>query len=269
MLRVLVIGAHPDDCEFAAGGTAALWARRGDRVRFLSMTNGDAGHFAMEPAALAARRRLEAERAAAVIGVESQVLAHCDGRLEPSLENRLDLIGRIRSFAPDLILTHRPSDYHPDHRYTSILVQDSAYVVTVPLIRPDVRHLDRNPVIAYVADRFRKPLPFSADVAVDVGPVMDLKWAMLQAHASQFYEWLPYNDGSTAQVPAGDAERRRWLEARWGPLLEEAAAAFRTKLAELYSEEDAARVRFAEAFEIGEHGRQPSAEELRRLFPLE
>ena len=70
--HILIIGAHPDDCDFSCGGSAALWAQRGDRVKFVSVTNGDAGHYAPEYIAdrslLAARRRQEAEAAVAVFG---------------------------------------------------------------------------------------------------------------------------------------------------------------------------------------------------------
>ena len=184
MFRILIIGAHPDDCEVYAGGAAALWRKRGDRVRFVSVTNGNAGHQSVPADVLAARRRGEAEAAARVIGAEHEVLDNDDGALEPTLRVRGELIRLVRRFAPDLLLTHRPNDYHPDHRYTSVLVQDSAFLVTVPKICPDTPHLARNPVIAYLQDDFRKPCPFSPDVAIDVDAVMDRKWAMIDAHAS-------------------------------------------------------------------------------------
>ncbi|HVR75660.1 MAG TPA: PIG-L deacetylase family protein [Planctomycetota bacterium] len=268
MLKILALGAHPDDCDFVAGGCAALWTRRGDEILFVSVTNGDAGHSTMSPEALTERRRAEARAAGAVIGIEYEVLSHRDGQLLPSLENRLDMIRRIRRFAPDLILTHRPNDYHPDHRYTSMLVQDSAYMVTVPLLCPDTPHLQTNPVIAYFHDDFTKPCPFEAHVVIDVDAVMEEKWRMLHAHTSQFYEWLPVNDGTDAEVPAGAAERRTWLEKRWGPRLEEVARRYRARLVETYGLEPASRVRFAEAFEVSEYGTRPTPERVRELFPF-
>ncbi|MBI4604591.1 MAG: PIG-L family deacetylase [Planctomycetes bacterium] len=272
MLKVLAIGAHPDDCEVAAGGTAALWRRRGDAVRFVSVTNGNAGHHTMAPAELAARRAAEAAQAAAVIGIEHEVLSNDDGRLEPTLKRRLEVIRLIRRFGPDLILTHRPNDYHPDHRYTATLVQDSAYLVTVPRICPETPHLRENPAIAYFHDRFKRPCPFVADIAVDVDPVMDLKWAMLHAHASQFYEWLPYNDGTAGSVPppeAGERARREWLERRWGPVLEAVAGQCRERLMERYGPDHAADIEFAEAFELSELGARPDRARLEAMFPLE
>ena len=267
-MKILVIGAHPDDCEFYAGGTAVLWRRRRDAVRFVSMTNGDAGHFELRGEELARRRRAEALAAARVADVEYEILDTSDGQLEPTLERRMEVIRLIRKFVPDLVLTHRPGDYHPDHRYTSILVQDAAYMVTVPPICADTPHLRENPVFGYLCDAFQKPAPFRADAVVDVDPVVELKWDMLDAHASQFYEWLPYNDGTTDEVPESGAERRQWLRERWGPLMRSVADAHRGKLLETYGEEAGKRVRHAEAFEISEYGSVPAPADLARLFPF-
>src|SRR5690606_9380973 len=259
---------HPDDCDFFAGGCAALWRRRGDRVRFVSMTNGDAGHHTMARRALAERRRAEAARAAEVIGIEYVVLHHHDGELLPTLEIRSEVIRMVREFRPDLVLTHRPHDYHPDHRYTSTLVLDSAYLVTVPLLCPGVPHLETNPVYGYLWDRFERPVPFRPDVVVDIDPVMDLKWEMLHWHSSQFYEWLPYNLRQ-GEPPLEPSARRRWLAETWSDELGRVAESSRDALAKRYGRERAERVRFAEAFEIAEQGRQPSTDELRELFPLD
>src|SRR5207302_1915893 len=140
------------------------------------------------------------------------VLENGDGLLLPNLENRRQVIRMIRSFQPDLVLTHRPNDYHPDHRYTSQLVQDAAYMVTVPAVVPEVPHLARNPVIAYLPDEFQKPYPLEPAVVVDVGGVLDQIVAMLHCHTSQFYEWLPYNGEYENEVPADEAGRRGWLK---------------------------------------------------------
>src|SRR5688572_18905519 len=140
---LLVFGAHPDDCEFTAGGLAALYAQIGGRVCFVSMTNGDAGHQSLGGATLARIRREEARAAAAVIGIESRVLENHDGELLPTLDRRREVIRLIREWQPELILTPRPYDYHPDHRYTSILVQDAAYMVTVPNVAAFADHLRR------------------------------------------------------------------------------------------------------------------------------
>ena len=267
-MKILVIGAHPDDCDLHAGGSAILWKQRGDSVRFVSVTDGGAGHYRLDPGTLVERRRREAHAAASVIGIEYECVGIPDGQLLPTLENRLQIIRLIRRYGPDLVVTHRANDYHPDHRYTSTLVQDSAFMVTAPLVCPEVRHLDSNPVIAYFYDDFTKPTRFQIDIAVDVDPVMEQKWEMLHAHTSQFYEWLPFNKGELAEVPADDAARKGWLRQSWSPYCQRSVELSREKLAEVYGKAHAANVRFAEAFEIGELGRRPSLVELRQLFPI-
>src|SRR4051794_16173182 len=127
-LRLLIIGAHPDDADYAAGGTAALYRAQGHVVRMVSLTNGDAGHHQGGGAALAKRRLAEATAAGAVIGATYDLFPNHDGELLPTLDNRRQVIRLIRTFDPDLVLTHRPNDYHPDHRSTSQLVQDAAYM---------------------------------------------------------------------------------------------------------------------------------------------
>jgi len=268
-VTVLAIGAHPDDCDIGAGGVAALYARAGHRVHFLAATNGDAGHHEMGGAPLARRRLAEAKAAAAVVGIEYTVLDNHDGELEPTLANRRTIIRLIREITPDLILTHRPNDYHPDHRYTSLLVQDAAYMVTVPGVVAHTPHLPRDPVICYMADDFSRPYPFSPDVAVPIDAALDLKLEMLHRHTSQVYEWLPYNAGRLEEVPDGEEERRAWLREAYAPRSAHVVERFRDLLAELYGAERASTVRYAEAFEASEYGAPLTVEARMRLFPFE
>ncbi len=267
-MRLLIIGAHPDDADYAAGGTAALYRAAGHVVRMVSLTNGDAGHHEVAGPELARRRLAEATAAGAVIGAEYQIFDIHDGALLPTLENRAQVIRLIRSFQPDLVLTHRPNDYHPDHRYTSQLVQDAAYMVTVPAVVPDMPHLAKNPVIAYLPDEFQKPYPLDAVVAVDVGPVLDRIVDMLACHVSQFFEWLPYNFGVLQEVPAGQSERRRWLENHVRERLDRQAKRFRELLVRQYGPEQGPRVQYAEAFEGCEYGSPLDAAARKRLFPF-
>lgn len=263
---LLVFGAHPDDCEFTAAGLAALYARRGSRVCFVSVTNGDAGHQVLGGSTLARIRREEARAAAKLIGIESLVLDNHDGELLPTLDRRREIISIIREFKPDLVLSPRPNDYHPDHRYTSILVQDAAYMVTVPHAKAFADHLPRNPVIMYLSDRFQKPYPFTPDMVIDIGEVVEQKFAMIERHRSQVYDWLPYNVGALDQVPEGEAARREWLRARYEPRLRGIADLFRHALIAAYGPERGAQIRYAEAFEACEYG-APFTEEARaRLF---
>jgi LmbE family N-acetylglucosaminyl deacetylase len=267
-LRLLILGAHPDDADYAAGGLAALYRSAGHDVLMVSLTNGDAGHHAVSGPALAARRAREAAAAAAVIGARYLVLDNHDGELLPTLDNRREIIGLMRTYEPDLVLTHRPNDYHPDHRYTSQLVQDAAYMVTVPAVLPGTRHLSHNPVIMYLPDTFEKPYPFRPAVGVDVGPVVDRIAGMLDCHRSQFYEWLPYNTGTLDRVPATDDARRAWITAQVQARLREQADRFRAALIATYGPERGGAVEFAEAFEPCEYGAPFDDAVRRRLFPF-
>jgi LmbE family N-acetylglucosaminyl deacetylase len=267
-LRILIIGAHPDDADIKAGGTAAKWSELGHVVRLVSLTDGRAGHQTMHGPELAARRRGEAQRAAAVIGATYEVFDIPDGELSDGLEYRLRVIRLIRDFRPDLIITHRSTDYHPDHRFAGLLVQDASYLLTVPAVCPDVPHLAQTPVILYFSDAFKKPCRFEPHVAVDIEAEFDRLVDMLHAHQSQFYEWLPYNAGYLDQVPPGDAERRTWLSGRIRGRIRPLADRYRELVVQTYGPEEGARIRDIEAFEVSEYGAPLDAEARARLFPF-
>ncbi len=267
-LRLLIIGAHPDDADYHAGGTAALYRAAGHVVKMLSVTNGNAGHHLLAGDALVQRRRQEAAAAGAIIGATYEVWDTPDGCLLPTLELRLRIIRLLRTFQPDLVLTHRPYDYQPDHRYTSQLVQDAAYMVTVPAIAPDTPPLAGNPVIAYLPDAFSKPCLFEPTIVVDVEPVLDRIVNMLECHASQFFEWLPYNHGYAEAVPAEPVARRSWLTQRVAQRLQEQAARFRVRIDETYGPDRSRGVQLVEAFEACEYGAPLDDAARRRLFPF-
>jgi LmbE family N-acetylglucosaminyl deacetylase len=267
-LRLLILGAHPDDADYAAGGLAALYRAAGHVVQMVSLTNGDAGHHLKPGRELAARRRQEAAAAGAVIGAAYDCWNNHDGELLPTLDNRRQVIRLMRTFRPDLVLTHRPYDYHPDHRYCSQLVQDACYMVTVPAIADDTPHLAGNPVVAYLPDDFQRPYPFAPAVVIDVGKVVERIVDMLHCHSSQFYEWLPYNTGIADQVPADDAGRRDWLAAQTRDRLRARALKYRELLRERYGRERGDMVQYAEAFEACEYGAPLDDAAVRRLFTL-
>jgi LmbE family N-acetylglucosaminyl deacetylase len=268
-VRVIVFGAHPDDCELDAGGTAARWAKLGHKVKFVSVTNGDIGHHEAAGAILARRRTAEVKRCSEILGVTTEVLDIHDGELMPTLENRRTITRKIREWQADVVIAHRPNDYHPDHRYTGILVQDAAFMVIVPSFCPDVPALRKNPVFLYSEDDFKKPNPFTPDVVVPIDPVLDQKVAAIDALESQFYEWNPWLSGYLDEVPTGKAERLEWTRKRAERRYGAVADRFRKKLVDLLGDEAKARaVKAAEAFEICEYGSQPSKEELMRLFPF-
>ncbi len=289
-LNVLAIGAHPDDCEIRVGGTAARFAEAGHRVKFVAVTEGSAGHHITSGPETALRRRGEAAEAGRRLGIaEVEVLPLADGYLEPTMANRLEIIRIIRQWKADIVITHRPNDYHADHRYTSVLVQDAAYLVLVPRVCPQVEVLRANPVFFYMEDAFQKPVRFTPSIVVDVAPSWQKKIAGLDAHASQFYEWLPWVggeklgggapkkpsvDGSLAggvptvdgaTIPTDPAARIAWLDARFrsAPVQDSVRRAFEAR----YPNHPAGTPILAEAFELCEYGRQPSAAELDDLFP--
>jgi LmbE family N-acetylglucosaminyl deacetylase len=265
-LRVIAFGAHPDDCDQGAGGLAAKYAALGNKVKFVSLTNGDAGHQLMHGEALAKRRRAEAQEAGRRIGIEYDVLENHDGKLLPTLDVREQVIREIRLWKADIVIAPRPNDYHPDHRYTGVLVQDASYMVIVPSLVPDAPPLARNPVFLYYSDRFTRPQPFRADIVVAIDDVFEKKINMMDAHESQFYEWLPWTEGVLDQVPKDPAERKKWLAASFRGA-RKLQPEWREALEKRYGAQ-AAGVQHVEAFEITEYGRQPSEEEIRKLFPF-
>ena len=267
-LRILVIGAHPDDCELKAGGVTALYRDAGHHVKFVSVTNGDAGHHRLPPAELARIRRAETNAVASLRGIEYDVLENRDGRLQPTLEARFELIALIRRYQPDLILTHRPNDYHPDHRATSTLVCDAAYMVIVPHIVPDVPALRVNPVIAYLSDHFQRPAPFLPTVVIDVEPVLERIIDQMVCHRSQFFEWLPFTLCQEGTFPTDPVAQREYAKQFYcqfnGPL----ADRYRDLVVKTYGEKRGNQIRFIEAFEGCEYGSPLTIEARRRLFPM-
>lgn len=267
-LRILLIGAHPDDVEIKAGGTAARWTALGHRVMFVSMTDGRSGHHAQYGPDLVRRRRAEAAAAAGIIGATSETLDAPDGALDDRLEYRERVIRLLRRSRPDLVVTHRSNDYHPDHRFASLLVQDASYLVTVPAVCPDEPHLARSPVIMYFSDAFTKPCSFEPHVVVDIDDKFETLMAMLDCHVSQFYEWLPYNGGILDQVPVGTRERRAWLEERMRKRIRPLADRFREAVVGTYGLDRGKQIEYIEAFEVSEFGAPLDAAERARLFPF-
>lgn len=270
-LRIIVFGAHPDDAEYKAGGTAAKWAKLGHHVKLVSVTNGDIGHWKMAGGPLALRRKAEVKAAAKILGVTSEVLDIHDGELLPTLENRKTITRLIREWNADIVIAHRPWDYHPDHRYVGVLVQDAAFMVTVPFFCPDVAPLKKNPVFLYSSDGFQKPYPFVPDVAVSVDDVFGIKLAAIHELPSQAYEGGA--NGSEEQVRAIPPEsnpvaRKVWLKENWSRRQSAEASRHRELLVRLYGEEAGRAVKYAETFELCEYGSRPNRDELKRLFPF-
>ena len=264
--RIMVVGAHPDDCDFRTAGTTIKLVRRGHSVHYLSVTDGSAGHYVQRGQELAARRYAEAQASAKLLGITYEILNHEDGRLMPALENREELIRKIRLFAPDVIITNRPNDYHPDHRAVSQLVQDASYLLAVPAICPDVPALEKCPVILYWEDRFQEPCPFRADLAVPIDDVLDTYIEMKFCHESQTLEWLPWCDDGLKDFPNLPLEQRKaFREGRQRAICIQPDGPAYCRLAERYGRTIANAVRRAEAYQLSEYG-APLTEEIRALI---
>lgn len=264
-INVIVFGAHPDDADADAGGTAIKFAQMGHNVMFVSLTNGDAGHFSMGGGALAKIRRAEAEEAGRRAGVKYVVLDNHDGELMPTLYVRLQVIRLIRNWNADLVIGPRPNDYHPDHRNCGILLQDAAYMVIVPNVAPDTPPLKKNPIFLYAQDFFQKPNPFTPDIVIDISDTYRQKIYTMAAHESQHFEWLPWTSGRLDEIPE-DAEERLDYLAKYRKI--RITESVRASLVKWYGKDKSVFVTDAEAFEICEYGRRPSDNEIRNLFPM-
>jgi LmbE family N-acetylglucosaminyl deacetylase len=279
-MKVLMIGAHQDDNEIRCGGLAHKLVKKGYDVRFLSLCNGCGGHHVMTPKETTAKRATESANVAKLLGITYDVWDIDDCNLVADLPTRKRLIRYIREFNPDLIIAHRPNDYHADHRASGQLVQDASYLLTVPNECPDVPAMRFMPVIVYSQDKFTNP-PFRPDIVVDVSSEIDVKMKIADFNVSQVYEWLPYTYGE--EVPTDPVERFEWLkgmnitedttdeevmnaERGWMVTFAQYAARFRKELIEKYGEERGSKVRFAEAFEICEYGEPMSEKMMKELF---
>lgn len=269
-LRIIAFGAHPDDAEFQMGGSAIKWAKLGHHVKLVSVTNGDIGHWSMAGGPLAIRRTKEVQEAARRMGTTVQVLDIHDGELMPTLENRRTIARLIRDWNADLVLAHRPNDYHPDHRYTGILVQDAAFMVAVPFFVPDTKPLTKNPVFMYYPDRFKKPYAFEPDIAISLDDVFDEKVNAVDALVSQVYEGGALGSEETLiKRKVGDpVARKEILRESWSRRNGRIADLYRDSLIEWYGQDAGKAVKHAEAYQVCEYGRQPSKTELKKLFPF-
>ena len=267
-LRIIAFGAHPDDAELKASGVAALWASRGYKVKFVAMTNGDVGHFEVAGGPLAKRRKAEVAECARILGIENEVLDIHDGELTPSLENRKTVARLIRDWQADIVLSHRPYDYHPDHRYTGVLADDSAVLVVAPFFTPDTKATTRNPVYLHYSDAFQRPYPFKPDMVVAIDEAAEKKWSCVAAMPSQFGDKDSWQGRTLPNVPEGDREREAYLLDIVKKRNEDVANQYRDRLVALYGQAAGQKVKYAEAFQLTQYGRQASADEVKRMFPV-
>lgn len=250
--KLLFVAAHPDDAEFCAGGLINAWCQAGHSAKILCLTNGNAGHHQIGLDELAIRRAEEAKLSAEIVGAALEIWTQADGELTASIELRKKLIGSIRAFAPDLIITHRVADYHPDHRAAGQLVQDCAYLLQVPAIVPEHSAMQQMPAILLAYDRFQDPRPHRLDWVVDTTDHIDTVLSMLACHQTQVFEWLPKIMGNTVNV----ADKTTWLRKFY--LAKPRAVAKAAALVQTNKTGQQSTVpknlAFAEAFEVSEYG---------------
>ena len=243
----MVICAHPDDAEFNAGGLMQKWVNAGHQLMILCLTDGSAGHHQHSPQSLRTIRRREASAAANLLNAKLNIWDIADGTLEATLELRHELITQIRQYAPDLIVTHRPADYHPDHRATAQLVQDASYLLQVPSIVPKHAPLKTLPPVLLAWDRFTYPRPFKCDWVLDISDVVEQVVGLLACHTSQVYEWLAH----TQKIEVPKHNRSQWLS-QW----------YRQRPARIARDFAAHHIDYAEAYEVSEYGGKFDAAQL-------
>jgi LmbE family N-acetylglucosaminyl deacetylase len=267
--RVIVIAAHPDEADEYAGGTGALFAEMGNAVKFVSLTNGDAGHWQMTKDALTKRRYNEAKEAGKRLGVEYDVLNYHDGELENSIQLRKDVVKLIREWKADIVISFFPADgEHPDNMNAGKVVQEAAgFIANVPLFMPEVPCLAKSPVFLYMRDFYTRQLPHQFNIVIPIDETIEKKYASFDAHASQFYEFAPYQKGILNEVPKTPAGRIKFFEKYWG-MYSAITPDMKKILEKWYGSKKAAKFQYAEAFEIAPFSRYPSNEEMELLFPM-
>lgn len=266
-LRVIAFGAHPDDAELKASGVAALWAAAGAKVKFVAMTNGDIGHFSQAGGPLAARRTAEVTECHRILGIETEVVDIHDGELVPSLENRKTMARLIREWDADVVMGHRPYDYHPDHRYVGVLMNDTAVTVAAPFFVPDTPATRGNPVYMYYSDNFKDPIVFDPTIVVSIDDVAEKKWKCISAMPSQFADKDSWQGRYLPGVPQDDAGRAAFILDTMKKRNEAVANQYRERLVALYGAARGKQVKYAEAFQLNQYGRQATVDELKAMFP--
>jgi len=266
-LRIIAFGAHPDDAELKFAGTAALFAAQGHKVKLVALTNGDVGHFSMAGGPLAQRRKAEVEACHKQLGVATDVLDIHDGELMPDLETRKKVANLIRDWQADIVLSHRPWDYHPDHRAVGKLAEDAAVVVAAPYFAPYTPPTKGNPIFLFYSDNFKHPYPFDPILAVGIDDVAQKKFDCISALPSQFGDADSWQARYGRNVPTDDAGRKAYLLDIVKQRNADEANRYRDLLVKLYGEQKGKAIKYAEAFELNQYGAGATADDLKKLFP--
>jgi N-acetylglucosamine malate deacetylase 1 len=266
-LRIIAFGAHPDDAELKFAGTAALFAAQGHKVKLVAMTNGDVGHFSQAGGPLAQRRKAEVEACHAKLGVATDVFDIHDGELMPDLETRKKMANVIRDWQADIVLSHRPWDYHPDHRAVGQLAQDTAVVVAAPFFAPYTPPTKGNPIYLFYSDGFKKPYPFDPILAVGIDEVAQKKFDCISALPSQFGDADSWQARYGRNVPADEAGRKAYLLDIVKQRNANEANQYRDLLVKLYGEQKGRAIKYAETFELNQYGAGATVDQLKGMFP--
>lgn len=211
--RIMVIVAHPDDCEIATGGTIYKFLRHGFDVKVIVMTKGESGN-GINKAKTRLVRKKEALLSSKYLGYDLDFMNISDGKVLPLIKYRKKLIKSIRKYKPSIIITHKSNDYHPDHRYTSILVQDTLVSICNEAICPNVKALDYTPITLLILNRFDSFVRFDDKIIIDIEDVMGIKTQCLSFYKSQLDEQeivhIVYNESSQLAKFYADKSKEKY-----------------------------------------------------------
>jgi len=258
-LRVMVIFAHPDEGEIYAGGVTALYSKLGHEVKFMSLTNGDAGHYSMKPKNLAQRRYKEAMKAKEILGLSAyEILDYHDGILKNEEGVRKKVIKSIKEWNADIIFTFYPAKGgHNDNMNAGWIVREAS------------KQLDQEklPVFIYMRDFHTVSFSYTPDIAINIDEVWETKLASCGAHETQVIEANPQAEGVLDEVLASKKKQDEFLFHNAIPFSLVRPDNLMT-LEKWYGKEVAQNVTFVEEFEIAEFGRQINDKEVFKLFPM-
>jgi len=258
-LKVLVIFAHPDEGEIYAGGVTALYTQMGHEVKFMSLTNGDAGHYAMKPKELAERRHEEAMHAKEILSLsEYEVLDYHDGILENTEELRKEVARSIRDWEADIVFTFYPArGGHNDNMTAGWIVREASSLLDE----------EEMPVFIYMRDFHTASFSYIPDFAINIDDVWETKLAACGAHESQVIEYNPEMEGVLEEVLASKEKQDDFLFHNAIPF-SIVRPDIVLALEKWYGKAIAKEVSYVEEFEIAEYGRQITDKDVFELFPM-
>jgi LmbE family N-acetylglucosaminyl deacetylase len=261
-INVIVIFAHPDEGEIYAGGISAIYSKLGHNVKFLSLTNGDAGHWSMNPDSLAKRRYNEAMEAKKILGLaDYEILGNHDGKLKNSQELQKIVADRIEKWKSDIVFLYYPivtePGGHNDNMQAGLIVHDAASFIK----------MEKMPLFMYMRDYFTTGFSHIPDIAFNIEDVWDTKLLAMKAHESQVVEANPHADGILDEVLKSEAKRQEYLFYNSFPF-SRITPDIRLALKKWYGSDFADRIKWTEAFEFAEIGRQINNQAVAELFPM-